>query len=249
MCDSHLWAADPRRAGAWPPRVPALRGNGQPATGRRTSSAPRARCSRPRAWIADERPAPWFAMVNLFDVHWPYLPAKDATRALGARLRRPGERLPLPRRRLPARTTGPTPSDKRARPRPLRRRDVGARPRRRRLPRPASLDGAPRVRAADLRPRRGAGRGRRWSHDELALPQTRVPMLLPRRAACEPGPQHARPGLGHRRRGHAAGPRRRRRRRPASCRSRTRCSRDAARPHPLRGRPRQPARPRRTSTP
>ena len=29
-------------------------------------------------WIASDDPRPWFCMVNLYDVHWPYLPADDA---------------------------------------------------------------------------------------------------------------------------------------------------------------------------
>ncbi len=29
------------------------------------------------AWIRDEDPRPWFCMVNLYDVHWPYVPGED----------------------------------------------------------------------------------------------------------------------------------------------------------------------------
>jgi len=29
------------------------------------------------AWIEEDDPRPWFAMVNLYDVHWPYLPGEE----------------------------------------------------------------------------------------------------------------------------------------------------------------------------
>jgi arylsulfatase A-like enzyme len=35
-----------------------------------------------RAWIDDGDPRPWFAMINLYDAHWPYLPGPEARDAL-----------------------------------------------------------------------------------------------------------------------------------------------------------------------
>jgi arylsulfatase A-like enzyme len=33
---------------------------------------------RAAAWIREDDPRPWFCMVNLYDVHWPYLPGRAA---------------------------------------------------------------------------------------------------------------------------------------------------------------------------
>src|SRR6185436_3905918 len=36
--------------------------------------------ARASAWIRRDDPRPWFCFVNLYDVHWPYLPEGDGTR-------------------------------------------------------------------------------------------------------------------------------------------------------------------------
>jgi arylsulfatase A-like enzyme len=79
LCDSHVWALihDAQVVAAW--LVPALRGNGNPNRPQDFQRPAREVLDAALAWIRQPDPRPWFAMVNLFDAHWPYLPSKDAT--------------------------------------------------------------------------------------------------------------------------------------------------------------------------
>lgn len=58
--------------------VPALRGNGHPNRPQDFQRPAAEVLASAAEWIARPDPRPWFALVNLFDVHWPYLPGKDA---------------------------------------------------------------------------------------------------------------------------------------------------------------------------
>ncbi|MEE2941165.1 MAG: sulfatase-like hydrolase/transferase, partial [Planctomycetota bacterium] len=64
--------------------VPALGGNGRPHWFE-TFDAP-ADGVLPKAleWIQEDDPRPWFCFVNLYDVHWPYLPSQESRERLVA---------------------------------------------------------------------------------------------------------------------------------------------------------------------
>jgi len=84
VCDTRLWAMvnDAQVLGAR--MVPALRHDGQPhwwQDFQRPAGEVLADASR---WIAEGGAEPWFAVVNLFDAHWPYEPSSES-RALWVR--------------------------------------------------------------------------------------------------------------------------------------------------------------------
>ena len=82
VCDTRAWklAHDLQAVGAR--FVPALRGNGRPHWFQDFQRPASEVLSAARAWIESEDEAgppgrPWFCFVNLYDVHWPYLPRAD----------------------------------------------------------------------------------------------------------------------------------------------------------------------------
>jgi len=79
LCDSHVWALIHDAQVVAARFVPALRGNGNPNRPQDFQRPAREVLDHALAWIREPDPRPWFAMINLFDVHWPYLPSKDAT--------------------------------------------------------------------------------------------------------------------------------------------------------------------------
>ncbi len=77
VCDTFAWKLvhDLQAVGAR--FVPALRGNGRPhwfQTFQRPASQV---LDAAQAWIEADDPRPWFCFVNLYDVHWPYVPTAD----------------------------------------------------------------------------------------------------------------------------------------------------------------------------
>jgi len=78
VCDTYAWALvhDVQALGA--KLVPALEFNGLPhwiQDFQRPASEVLASAAE---WIGNGDPRPWFCMVNLYDVHWPYLPARES---------------------------------------------------------------------------------------------------------------------------------------------------------------------------
>lgn len=63
-------------------RYPALQHNGQPHWFEDFQRPAPEVLEEARAWIARDDPRPWFCMLNLYDVHWPYLPAQAESDAL-----------------------------------------------------------------------------------------------------------------------------------------------------------------------
>ncbi|MAE27929.1 MAG: hypothetical protein CMJ87_02935 [Planctomycetes bacterium] len=60
--------------------VPAMRFNGRPHVIQDFDRPGEEVLERALSWIAAPDPRPWFALVNLYDVHWPYLPEDQARR-------------------------------------------------------------------------------------------------------------------------------------------------------------------------
>lgn len=59
-------------------RVPALRFNGLPHWFQDYQRPADEVLAQALEWIESDDPRPWFCFVNLYDVHWPYLPGDDA---------------------------------------------------------------------------------------------------------------------------------------------------------------------------
>ncbi|MBM3986072.1 MAG: sulfatase, partial [Planctomycetes bacterium] len=78
LCSSTLWALVHDVQVVAAKLVPALRGNGNPNRPQDFQRPAAEVLDAAAAFIARPDRRPWFVMVNLFDVHWPYLPGKDA---------------------------------------------------------------------------------------------------------------------------------------------------------------------------
>lgn len=78
LCDSHLWALIHDAQVIAAKVFPALRHNGNPNRPQDFQRPASEVLDAALAFVREPDPRPWFVMVNLFDVHWPYLPAKDA---------------------------------------------------------------------------------------------------------------------------------------------------------------------------
>lgn len=83
LCATHLWAAIHDVQAALAAAHPTFRGNGLPHWFQDFQRPASDVLARAAAFANDERfsedPRPWFLFVNLFDVHWPYLPSDEAT--------------------------------------------------------------------------------------------------------------------------------------------------------------------------
>ncbi|MFT5048947.1 MAG: arylsulfatase A-like enzyme [Chlamydiales bacterium] len=74
ICDTRAWALVHDVQALLAKKVPIFRGNGNPHW-IETFQRPAAEVlERAQDWIVSDDPRPWFCMVNLYDVHWPYLP-------------------------------------------------------------------------------------------------------------------------------------------------------------------------------
>ncbi len=85
VCDTYAWGLVHDLQALLASRIPALRNNGQPhwiQDFQRPASQVLARALR---WIERDDERPWFVFVNLYDVHWPYVPEGEG----GERLVRP----------------------------------------------------------------------------------------------------------------------------------------------------------------
>lgn len=77
VCDTHAWSLVHDLQALAARLVPALRGNGSPHWFQDFQRPAEDVLADAAAWIAEEDPRPWFCFVNLYDVHWPYLPRAD----------------------------------------------------------------------------------------------------------------------------------------------------------------------------
>ena len=78
VCDTRAWKLLHDAQALLARTVPALRNNGQPHWIQDFQRAAPEVLAEASAWIAREDPRPWFCMINLYDVHWPYLPSQEA---------------------------------------------------------------------------------------------------------------------------------------------------------------------------
>jgi arylsulfatase A-like enzyme len=186
LCDSHLWALIHDAQVVAARVLPFLRGNGNPNRPQDFQRPARNVLERALAWIREPDPRPWFAMVNLFDVHWPYLPGKDATAlwvrdyagAVNGYLFRADD---YPRGHRPDAADKQHVAD-------LYDAEIWE------LDAAVDrflgelLDGpAPPFVLMTSDHGEALGEGDHWSHDELLLAQTRIPMLLFAPGRIEPG--------------------------------------------------------------
>lgn len=78
LCDSHAWALLHDLQALLSGWIPALRNNGQPHWLQDYERPADEVFESALEFIERDDPRPWFAFVNLFDAHWPYVPDAEA---------------------------------------------------------------------------------------------------------------------------------------------------------------------------
>lgn len=79
VCDTLAWKMIHDLQTIAAGRFPALRNNGMPHWFQHFQRPAEEVLAHALEWIREDDPRPWFCFVNLYDVHWPYLP-EDASR-------------------------------------------------------------------------------------------------------------------------------------------------------------------------
>ena len=79
VCDTYAWKLVHDVQAVLAKLVPGLRGNGNPHWFENFSRPAPPVLDRALDWIDNGDPRPWFCFVNLYDVHWPYLPGSEST--------------------------------------------------------------------------------------------------------------------------------------------------------------------------
>jgi len=82
VCDTRAWGLVHDLQTLAARLVPALRFNGRPHWIQDFQRPAEEVLASAEAWIANGDPRPWFCFVNLYDVHWPYLPEEGAAEGL-----------------------------------------------------------------------------------------------------------------------------------------------------------------------
>ena len=77
VCDTYAWRLVHDLQALTARLVPALRGNGNPHWFQDFQRPAPEVLDNALRWIEAEDDRPWFCFVNLYDVHWPYLPQAD----------------------------------------------------------------------------------------------------------------------------------------------------------------------------
>lgn len=80
VCDTYAWRLVHALQAFAAQVVPALRFNGRPHWIQDFQRPGDEVLTRAAAWIGRDDPRPWFCFVNLYDVHWPYLPEREGER-------------------------------------------------------------------------------------------------------------------------------------------------------------------------
>jgi arylsulfatase A-like enzyme len=80
VCQTHAWALVHDVQSILAKLVPALNANGRPHLIQDFERPDEEVLAAALSWIERPDPRPWFCMVNLYDVHWPYLPGGEAAR-------------------------------------------------------------------------------------------------------------------------------------------------------------------------
>jgi arylsulfatase A-like enzyme len=78
VCDTHAWALVHDLQSIAARLGPPFSRNGRPHWIQDFTRPASTVLARARAWIENGDPRPWFCLVNLYDVHWPYLPPQEA---------------------------------------------------------------------------------------------------------------------------------------------------------------------------
>jgi len=78
LCDTHAWALVHDLQSLAASLVPALNFNGNPHWIQDFQRPAPEVLDHAAAWIENGDPRPWFCLINLYDVHWPYLPSAAA---------------------------------------------------------------------------------------------------------------------------------------------------------------------------
>jgi arylsulfatase A-like enzyme len=82
VCDTHAWRLVHDVQSLVASIVPALRFDGRPHWIQDFQRPASEVLQRARAFIERDDPRPWFCFVNLYDVHWPYLPEGEGAERL-----------------------------------------------------------------------------------------------------------------------------------------------------------------------
>ncbi len=82
VCDTHAWKLLHDVQAVLALAIPALRNNGRPHWIQDFQRPADGVLANALEWIREDDGRPWFCMVNLYDVHWPYLPGEEARDAL-----------------------------------------------------------------------------------------------------------------------------------------------------------------------
>jgi len=77
VCDTFAWGLLHDVQAVLAELVPALRGNGNPHWFQDFQRPASSVLAEALDWIGEDDGRPWFALVNLYDVHWPYVPRAD----------------------------------------------------------------------------------------------------------------------------------------------------------------------------
>ena len=196
VCDTHLWSLVHDLQVLAAALVPALRGNGLPHGFQDFQRPGGEVLDAALDFVNRDDPRPWFVFVNLFDVHWPYLPGDEARRHFVADYDGPlGGYL----FRADDYPEGYTPDERdKAHMVDLYGAEMWELDRRV----DAFLDGLD-LERGDVRVvltsdhGEGLGEGDLWSHEHLAAPQTRVPFIVYAPGVVEPGTRSRRPVAGY----------------------------------------------------
>ena len=78
VSDTRAWALVHDVQALLAATVPGMSFNGLPHWFQDFQRPARDVLERARAWIAEPDPRPWFCMINMYDVHWPYVPAHES---------------------------------------------------------------------------------------------------------------------------------------------------------------------------
>ncbi|MEM7306212.1 MAG: sulfatase [Planctomycetota bacterium] len=78
VCDTSAWKLLHDIQSVVALAVPALGGNGRPHWFQDFQRPAPGVLAEAQDWIEQDDPRPWFCMINLYDIHWPYLPGDDA---------------------------------------------------------------------------------------------------------------------------------------------------------------------------
>ena len=77
VCDTHAWALVNDLQALLAETVPAFNNNGLPHWFQDFQRPASEVLAKAAAWIAESDPRPFFCLINLYDVHWPYVPAEE----------------------------------------------------------------------------------------------------------------------------------------------------------------------------